>query len=282
VRRDVFINSVESLFAVSSRDLGGRDRASISADLRAGVADSVVFPLAMARPEPFVVRIVEGELSDPESGEWVGHISGSLFCPRGIMNLEGGFGSHPDPNSLRQIQVPSGRLRLDLYTYLGGSANGEACYQQVSGGLRLGRWFRETRPGEEFPDWLALRCMQQPVLDPGFEADWRELAASRTLARTRSRLQGRPAVAFVLQIRPGGGVIAPPPVDARGTIAANSGARLPDFCPRGLDATVAFEQESEETDLPMASELPEAVRADPAGPGRSSWNWLKRWFLRGS
>jgi|GEM_PF-1640580 len=281
MRRDIFINGAAPLLAISGRDLGGHDRSRLVSDPGAAARAGLVLPVELLHPEPFVIRVVEGELDGKETSEWVGHVASRLVCPEGVLHLEAGFGPLPDLASLRELRVASGVLRIDLYTYLGGTLNGDACYGQVSGSVPLGRWFRASRPGEEFPDWLALRCLEDPEVDPGFEADWQELAGTRSLARTRSRLQARPALAFVLQVRPQGEGVGVTELGARGWVPATAGARLPDFCPRGIDATVALEEESEDTDLPMSTELPDGVQTPAGDRERGFWARVSRWVGRG-
>lgn len=277
MRRDILIERGASLLSVSARELGGQDRASASRDLAGAAASGRVLPVALAAPGAFVVRIVEGPLNEAEDAEWVGRITGGLVSLDGVLRLETAFGPVSHAEGRVDVHVARGSLRVDLYTYLGGSPSGEACYRAVAAGTPLGQWFRQTRPGTEFPDWLALRCMEQPGLDPGFEDAWAGLGSSRSLDRTRSRITGRPALAFVLQVQRTSAVVPPPVTGPSGLIPATTGARLPHFCPRGLDATVGLTPPSELTDLPQQTESPDAVqhRIGSAAPGL--WDRVRGW-----
>ncbi len=279
MRRDVFLYCVNRSVALSSRDLAEHDRLALSRNLSGAVEAGLVVSLGLAHPGPLVVRVVEGALTEQEQAEWVGHFAAWLQLPDGRLGVESGFPPYPDLHTLRSVEVSPGRHRLDVYTYMGGSLNGEVCFRQVGEGAPLGAWFRQTRPGEEFPDWLALRCMDYPEMDPGFEEDWAALAESRDYARALSRLEARPPVAFVVQLTPLRNRPTSPVLDEQGRVVASAGARRTDFCPRGLDALVSLRAETEDTDLPMPTELPEAIGSvgEPV-PRRSLLGRLRRWL----
>ncbi len=278
-RRDVFLNCSQRTLALSGQHLGGQDRTALSRNLPGAVEAGLVVPVGLIHPGPLVVRVVEGALTEREQSEWVGHFASWLQIPDGRLGLENGFPPYADLPTLRTVKVTRGNSRVDVYTFMGGSLNGEVCQREVGGGVKIGAWFRQTRPGEEFPDWLAIRCMDYPEMDPGYESDWTALAGSKAYGRTLSRLEARPPVAFVVQLTPLRDRPTPPMMDAHGCIRPGLGARLTDFCPRGLDALVPLRDETEDTDLPMSTELPESIGSIGATTPRSSLlARLKRWW----
>ncbi len=258
MRRDLFIDGTLSSLVVG--DAAGEPGSGVPLQLR------------LERAEPLIVRVVEGALDAVEDSEWVGHVATSLVPSDGrlFVGLD-----RSGPNSHCVLRVAPGALRLDLFTCLGGHPNGDRCVE-FAGAEPLGQWFRRTRPGEEFPDWLSLRCMEDPALDPGYGEDWQELAASKVLRRTRSRLRGKPQVAFLLQLRP---LAAAPGTPSRSSqeVPVTHGARRPETCPRGLDATQALVAASDQTELPLATDLPDAVRADGAPGDGGFWGRVRSW-----
>ena len=185
------------------------------------------------------VRVVVGDLTDQENDEWVGHVRSRLNLSCGELGVSSAlvmFDSEPDETAFRFVQVPPGDYQVDIYAYFpsftGVAANLTA---ELMGdeSVPVGQWFRQTRPGEELPNWLIYECLESYDADPENEKYWEERAQEMDDEQRDELLdQAGKYVEFLIQLSPLQKDPLPPELYESGACKWNT--RLLTTCPIGL------------------------------------------------
>jgi len=243
LRQDIHVYNEATGFAIGSLKLVGKGMEDGDKRWMKAVKDGLLMPISLYQDDPFCLRVVAGTaLIAQESEEWVGRVDWQLTLADGMLCISGGAewlyqgydrAEVKDDNFLRMVELPRGSYRATVYTYLSG-VNGPACLDELAGGLGkaepLGQWFRRTRPGESFPEWLVYRCVAYPDTDPGHETEWRNhaLPDKETIPEF---------VGFLLHLEPSESPATPGKTKATGGWFSDSdSARKPKRCPVGLVA----------------------------------------------
>ena len=124
------------------------------------------------------VRVVIGELTEQEEAEWVGRVRSKLDLRCGKLGVSSAlvmFDEDPDETAFNFIRVPPDEYQVDVYAYF-------PSFTGVAKGLRdeltgpestpVAQWFRESRPGEDMPNWLVYECLESYDADPGNDDFW--------------------------------------------------------------------------------------------------------------
>lgn len=268
VRHDTYVYNEATGFMVTSMAMAGVAIDEGSKKWNKAVADGKMIPVTLFQDDPFVVRVVAGEpLSAQEEEEWVAKLEWPLDIPDGKLAVTGGavlVNEEYDPDDryyqsyLRVVDVPPGRYRATIYSYVPG-VNGNAVLDYLASGddrhERYGAWFRRTRPGEDFPPWLVEWCVGEPDEDPGHEKEWKE--------RQRPDASTMPEyIDFLVHLAPdpNAGPTDTPPEE--GWFGEAENARTPDRAPRGLEGrdVTGHENDSKNAGWMYLFEVPEAAR----------------------
>ena len=127
-------------------------------------------------------RVVVGALTEQEESEWVGHVRSKLDLSCGELSVSSAlvmFDDDPDETALRFISVPPSKYQVDVYAYFPSFA---MVAENLTAELMkcefvpIAQWFRETRPSEDFPQWLIYQCLESYDYDPDNEEYWEKLA----------------------------------------------------------------------------------------------------------
>lgn len=267
IRHDTYVYNEATGFMVLSMDMAGVTLDEGSKKWNEAVADGKMIPVTLFQDDPFVVRVVAGEpISPQEDEEWVAKLEWPLDIPGGKLAITGGavlVNEEYDPDDryyqsyLRVVDVPPGRYRATVYTYVPG-VNGDAVLDYLAGGYdrheRYGAWFRRTRPGEDFPPWLADFCVGEPDEDPGHEAEWKN--------RKRPDDSTMPEyINFLVHLMPDPNAAAGEPPE-EGWFGEAENARKPERAPRGLVGhdVAGHDDDSKNAGWMYLFEVPEAAR----------------------
>ena len=241
LRQDIHVYNEATGFAIAALKLAGKGMEDGDKKWMKAVNDGLLMPSSLYQDDPFCIRVVAGDaLTAQESEEWVGRVDWQLKLADGKLCISGGAEwlyegydrtEAQDDNFLRIVELPPGSYRATLYTYLSG-VNGSACLDGLAGGHGkaepLGQWFRRTRPGESFPEWLVYRCVAYPDTDPGHEIEWQNHALPDTGTMPEF-------VGFLLHLEPAELPAAPGKARTTGGWFSDSeSARKPERCPAGL------------------------------------------------
>ena len=239
-RLDVAVYNEATGFVVTSEDLAGNDPAQRNFEDRdnwmQGLREGLFMPVELYRDDPFLARIVLGELSADEQSESLAEVSWKLRVPCGVLVVAAGSeyvlgeANADFAEYFRRIPVPPGDYLVTVHTLIT-SPNAAACLsleEDADGTPRVGKWWRETRAGEKMPLWL------QNALAEGYYADAAEAGEAGDEDYDPA---ADPQVDFIVQLRP---LTREPP----GSVleAATEGWFLFDKrhtlaqCPRGLPA----------------------------------------------
>lgn len=173
------------------------------------------FILPLCQDDSYVMRVKLGPPSAAEKREFIGLAAGHVDLSSGI--LIAGEAS---------VQVPKEKYRLEVRSYLPHSM---ACWQLERANNKsekLGSYFRRTRPGESFPEWLTWICWSHPADDPGHEKEWRAL---KTIDEMTSAY-----VDFLVCLLPASSKKPVSKMKKNGI--AEWQIRCPDVCPKGIKA----------------------------------------------
>jgi hypothetical protein len=156
--------------------------------LRQARAAALLLPVAMQnRPAGFTAQVVVGPLSPQQEAEWVGRLAGRLKIPCGCLaigeidELFGEPDQQPREIFLAHVAVPPGEYWVEVFAFLPGPeawdlfSSGEVYRFAPPGrgrGEAVGAYFRRTRPGVPFPDWVRQHLCEEPEDDPGHEEEW--------------------------------------------------------------------------------------------------------------
>ena len=157
--------------------------------------------------DTLIVRARYGELEEREEAEWITRRAVPVTNPSGALVLGSWFPNQYGPNA-PYVHPPwftslDGSSQLSVavvYTYLpfliarGGLIEAMSMPEVHDQVHPWGSWFRESRPGQDMPDWLVRQCANWPGIDPGHEDEW-EGGAHRRQA------QKPPTVEVLIQLR---------------------------------------------------------------------------------
>ena len=266
VRKDTYVYNEATGFMVTSMDMAGVTMDEGSKKWNKAVADGKMIPITLMQDDPFVVRVVARDpLTAQEEEEWVARLEWVLDVPSGKVAITGGavlVNEEYDPDDrhfqsyLRVVDVPPGRYRATIYTYVPG-INGDGALDALAGGYdeheRYGAWFRRTRPGEDFPPWLVEWCVGAPDEDPGHEKEWQN--------RQRPDDSAMPEyVNFLVHLMPDPNAQAPGKPPKEGWFGETDNARKPERAPRGLEGRdVAGHDDETSGGWMYLFEIPEAA-----------------------
>jgi hypothetical protein len=238
-RLDVRIHNEATGFVLASRGVGVGDVAALDlADAKKwarAARDGWIAPFELAQDDPFVLRVVVGELTETEEAEWIGRASCRLRVPNGELALCAGMeylaGEEEDDleEYLQFVEIPPGEYLATLYSHLPG-VNGEFDLPDDHPWDGLMAWHRATRGEAEAPPWLALRAMEEVERDDedGGEFYW----------NASERAEANPVVGLVLRLRPwrdGDATDVPAEAsDSRRLWLRAAERRTPALCPAGL------------------------------------------------
>lgn len=249
MRRDLHIYNEATGMTVASASLSGKGIDSDTPAWQAAFRAGQLIPMELFQDDPFNLRLVLDEaLSPPEDEEWVGRIDWKLCLPDGRLLVCGGseyiMQKFDEPDEYLQqyaqiVEVPPGDYRASLLIYFN-SVNGRECVSIAKGGDDvdpLGKWFRATRPGEKFPDWLHNACVIDPAEDPGFKKEWK---------RAESVAESTELIDFILHLTPLVGEVVMPDLPENGWFSEPPICRVPVRIPLGI-AAEAVERSEEAT-----------------------------------
>ncbi len=184
LRQDFYCYNEATGFSISNSKMLGVEFEDGDNKWMRAVKNGSLIPVELVQDDPFVLRVLAGEgLNLQEQEEWVGKIETFLDLPDGKLCMAGGaehiYGGEEAlefaSEYLHFIELPKGFYRATLYMYVPG-VNGQACLDHLAGGYEksepLGKWFRRTRAGQEFPCWLYNYCVGDRGTDPGHEKEW--------------------------------------------------------------------------------------------------------------
>ncbi len=213
-----------------------------SAGWREGALRGDLLPYRLQRGAPALrVRVVLGPLTGEEAAEQVGQVEGALELPEGCLLLAtpailtGGW----DEESQRRLTLPAGRYRVLLHPQLPGP-DGAECLRAAEAAAGeapepLGAYWRRTRPGEEAPDFLALRLGQAPHEDPEREEEWEAFQETDRFGALLDDADGLglDLVDLVVRLEPDPAAPATTLPDD-GWLRGTQAPLKPEKCPRGL------------------------------------------------
>jgi hypothetical protein len=130
------------------------------------------------------------------------------------------------------VKVSPSSYLAEVFVYLP-CVNAYHGLQTVKGKKEpMGAYFRRTRPGEPFPQWLKRRCVEDPSEDPGHEREWRE----SDLDADEDRESGLQYIDMLLRLSP---LPTNPPVPPKKFwFPPWVAPRKPSRCPLGLVAKI--------------------------------------------
>ncbi|HSF05049.1 MAG TPA: hypothetical protein VLG10_04595 [Methylomirabilota bacterium] len=218
--------------------------------------------------DSFIARVVADEpLTAEEQAQWICRIQTRLKVPGGRLLVCGGF----DPRSLeefkmkgpsstvREVQVPPGEYRVDVYTQLS-TMTGRILRERWD--EKIGAWFRRDHRGRPFPSWLAGELSRSPEDDPGHEKEWGKLKPSVASKKLRVETSPLDWVGYVIHLQASDDKAQLSPTD-RGWFATDVGFRRPARFPLGLPAVGA---QDPEVRYELQAILPRRPTPKPAPP----------------
>jgi hypothetical protein len=149
--------------------------------LKQAMHEGLVMPLMMAEEGAYQTRVVVGELSDQEAAEYTGAVAWYLRLTDGRLALSGGLslfqrdiGGDLVEDFIHTVEVPAGDYAVRVLTFLPGKTAFSNLEKTAlkEGFETVGEYWRRTREGFEFPDWLRQHCLEYSEADPGHEAEW--------------------------------------------------------------------------------------------------------------
>ncbi|MDH4184441.1 MAG: WGR domain-containing protein [Nitrospinota bacterium] len=253
IRRDIYVYNEATAFLITSRAQGGKGIEPGSAKWKKAVADGAMIPVELYQDDSFVIRVVVGaQLAAQEEEQWLGRLRWPLLVPDGKLAICGGSefveerydarkldkaGDVEDyilemiKDYVRFLDIPKGDYLAALYTFIT-APNGEPMMRRhppESDVEKIGAFFRRTRPGAVFPDWLRSWVIAYPEDDPDHEKDWEGKEAPEKVEPKY--------VDFLLHLAPvPEGYAALEPRLDEGLFREAVERRMPALCPMGLEA----------------------------------------------
>ncbi len=140
------------------------------------------FSLELFTDNSINARVVVGPLTEQEESEWVGHVRSTLDLSCGELGVSSAlvmFDDDPDETAFRFINVPPNRYQIDVYSYFPSFtmvAEDLTAELMKCKSVPIAQWFRETRPDEDFPQWLIHQCLESYDYDPDNDEYWEKQA----------------------------------------------------------------------------------------------------------
>jgi hypothetical protein len=268
MRRDAFLhNDSGGLSILAGHALDAMIEDGRADDQQFVDADQAIL-LELYGDDAMPVRIVVDEpLTPDEQAQWLARVSRPIDARDGRLLVMGGFdpdiarwwqdetGAASDGKGVLLVEVPAGRVRVDLYAHVG-SMNGRQVLETAF--PKAGAALRRQYPGRPFPLWLAEVLDYSGEEDPGHEALWRDVAASVESGALAIDTAGGAAIGFLVHVTRDGGEYDEAPEG--GWFALDTNARPPSAFPFGLATTV--------TDPGVEAFLDRALRREYVEPPR--------------
>jgi hypothetical protein len=253
-RVDFSVYNEASLFGAASGNLAGRSAQDVFDMIESGgvrlaqaVAGGLVLPLGLWQDDSFNARVLLGDLNEREAEEWVVRAQGWLSIPDGRLAVGGGWAvverlAVPNEDYWKDFykvtDVPPGDYRVEVLGYLPGTAL-YPFKEAAQNGEPLGTWFRRTRSGEKFPDWLASWIMDDvEETDPGHTDFWAKQGADfegQSWEELNERRQ-KGYVEYLFRLEPLSGDPPQTQMSEDGFCLAWE-VRKPERCPLGVPST---------------------------------------------
>ena len=183
-RKDYYVYNEATGLLVTSKRMGGKGLEGSGDEWVKAVKRGDMIPLELYQDDPFIMRVVIGDLLPQEDEEWTGRLDWKLRVPDGNLVVCGGSEyvmeefedeeEHSLAEYVKHIKIPRGDYKATIFMYMPG-VNGTPCLRAAKGGDEpepLGEWFRRTRPKEKFPEWLQNECISDPAEDTDHEDEW--------------------------------------------------------------------------------------------------------------
>ncbi len=267
MRQDVYVENDSGGMSIVSSSVVDRAIADGRRNDASFAAAHEAVLVALEGDDSFIVRVVANEpLTEAEEAQWVCRIRTRLKIPCGRLLVCGGF----DPRSLedfreqrprasvRDVRVPPGEYRVDVYTHL---TTMTARFLRERWNQKIGTWFRREQKGKPFPSWLAGELASFSEEDPGHEKEWRKLKASVTSTKLRVDTSTLDWVGYVIHLHALDDAELSKPTG--GWFDTDSGFRQPVRFPMGLPAVGAEDPECRYALEPI---LPRRPKEKPAPP----------------
>ncbi len=247
MRQDVFVQNDSGGMSILSSSVVDRAIADALGNAASLAAAHQAILVALAGDDSFIARVVANEpLTRNEQAEWVCRIRTRLEVPCGRLLVCAGFDPRnlgafkeqgPDDN-VREVRVPPGDYRVDVYTQL---PTMTARVLRDRWDEKVGTWFRREHTGKPFPSWLAGELVRCPEDDPGHEKEWEKLKASVTSRKLLVDTSTLDWVGYVIHLHAVDEAELSEP--NRGWFATDTGFRRPARFPMGLPAEGAEDPE---------------------------------------
>jgi hypothetical protein len=235
-RTEFIIEEAGCLIWVAPKDLGGLSPTEFyESDLSDLVERGAMMPLSLYQDDGYLVRVVEGDLSEEEEEEWTARARWKLALECGEMIVSGIL--TPDIESeIKEIKpaknggsfwagcslkVAPGAWLVEIYSYPPGDLSGGWMQIEDPEMYRLAmneesrfepeapiEYFRRTRPAEQPPAWIEGKMDETQYVD------------------------------FIIRLKPLDEDLPTPKIGDDGGIEWEY--RKPDRCPKGILPAVAF------------------------------------------
>lgn len=235
LRQDIYIYNEATGFVVSSKKMKGKGFEPDDNKWTKAAEKGEIIPIELYQDDPFVVRLVlNGKLSKEEEQEWLGKFTHKLRVPDGKLAICGGiefimeeFEKEDDwiNDFVRYVDIPKGEYKAEIYTYIN-SVNATPLLE-ASGAADepIGTFFRRTRPGAQFPEWLQHWLWAYSAEDPGHESEW----------QSHGKPEEKYFVDFLIHLSAlDEDLPEAPPLEAGFYSWTHNEARKPTVCPLGL------------------------------------------------
>ena len=165
-----------------------------------------------------------GDLSEREEAEWLGRIRSKLEIPCGEMMLMGGgmdedfevaLANFEPPDEhyqfFQKLKLEPGSYLVEVYAFLGSYPINEA-WEELEEEDSMKKWWDQSRPGEERPEWISFFEEEEYVDSEEFEL-----------------------IEHIIRIVPASEEIPLPALDEDSKWVGDFEMRRPEKCPVGLN-----------------------------------------------
>ena len=270
MRQDVYIENDSGGMSILSSSVVDRAIAGARGNDASFAAAHEAILVLLEGDDSFIARVVANEpLTEEEEEQWVCRIRTRLKVPCGRLLVCAGFDprsledfkEHGPHDSAREVHVPPGEYRVDVYTH---APTMTARILRERWDEKIGAWFRREHKGKSFPSWLAgelARFAEENDEDPGHEKEWGALKASVASKKLRIETSTLDWVGYVIHLHARDGAALSEPTD--GWFKTDTDFRKPARFPMGLPAVGAEDPEYRYALEPI---LPRQPKPTPAAP----------------